>query len=202
MISPRDDMVHLKRMPPGHHAHLQPRAADRHAKERLWAGDLFAGILLTIILATFGARYYWDGQCLGPRHDGPGRDPGVPLDRGPHAIVIFGVYSARAAPSIAGEKDRRTLDFLLATRLSNAEIVLGKLAACMRLPRARFAVGLADHAALESAGGHRSPADLLAYAGLMHHGVFHDRAGHLGLDRRAQRPRSPPASRSSGRSPG
>ena len=34
---------------------------------------------------------------------------------------------SRAALSIALEKDRRTLDFLLATRLSNAEIVLGKL---------------------------------------------------------------------------
>ena len=80
------------------------------------------------------------------------------------------------------EKDRRTLDFLLATRLSNAEIVLGKLAACMTFLAAEFAVGLPIMLLLQSAGGDRSQADLAGLRRPAHHGVFHDRAGHLGLD--------------------
>ena len=107
-------------------------------KRQLWGGRVCsAGILLTIGLATFGARYYWDhGQVSG--HDMMAR---VAFQAFvwmllAHAVMVFGVFAGRAAPSIALEKDRRTLDFLLATRLSNAEIVLGKLVACITsLPR-------------------------------------------------------------------
>ena len=64
------------------------------------------------------------------------------------------------------EKDRRTLDFLLATRLSNAEIVLGKLAACMTFLVAGFAVGLPIMLLLHPLGAIDLRLILLAYAGL------------------------------------
>lgn len=47
-----------------------------------------------------------------------------------------------AALAIAGERDRKTLDFLLATRLGGAEIVLGKLAALLAMQASLLAAGL------------------------------------------------------------
>ena len=70
------------------------------------------------------------------------------------------------------EKDRRTLDFLLATRLSNAEIVLGKLAACMTFLAVEFAAGLPIMLPLHPLGGIDLRLILLAYAGLMTTGFF------------------------------
>jgi hypothetical protein len=45
------------------------------------------------------------------------------------ATVFFGALAAASA--VAVEKDRRTLDLLLLTKLNNAELVLGKLAASL-----------------------------------------------------------------------
>ena len=81
--------------------------------------------------------------------------------------MIFDVVSTRAAPSIAGEKDRGTLDFLLATRLGNAEIVLGKLASCMAVLAADLAAGLPVMLLLHLLGGVDLRLILLAYAGLI-----------------------------------
>ncbi len=138
-------------------------------KTSLWGTrGHFAGLLLTIILATFGARYYWDqGQVSD--HDMMAR---VAFQAFAwmvfaHMAVIFGVFAARAAPSIALEKDRRTLDFLLATRLSNAEIVLGKLAACMIELVAGFAAGLPIMLLLHTLGAIDLRLIALAYAGLV-----------------------------------
>jgi len=138
-------------------------------KTSLWGNrGFFAGLLLTVILATFGARYYWDhGHNLD--HDMMAR---VAFETffwilPAHMAVIFGVFLEWAAPSIALEKDRRTLDFLLATRLSNAEIVLGKLAACMTVLVAGFAAGLPIMLLLHPLGGIDLRLILLAYAGLI-----------------------------------
>src|SRR5262245_54945829 len=108
----------------------------------LWGDRGFvAGAVLAIVLVTFAARYYWDGG-----HDAPALMTRVAFQSFLwivllHGILIMGVALAGAAPSIAGEKERRTLDFLLATRLDNAEIVLGKLAACMAVVVAHLAAG-------------------------------------------------------------
>jgi ABC-type Na+ efflux pump permease subunit len=138
-------------------------------KTSLWGNrGFFAGLLLTVILATFGARYYWDhGHNLD--HDMMAR---VAFEAFlwillAHMVVIFGVFWEWAAPSIAQEKDRRTLDFLLATRLSNAEIVLGKLAACMTVLIAGFAAGLPIMLLLHPLGGIDLRLILLAYAALI-----------------------------------
>ena len=149
-------------------------------------------MMLTIVLGTFGAWYYWD------RGSGP-----APVLMGHVArlsflwIVLVHVTSrslliaaSAAAISIAAEKDRRTLDFLLATRLGNAEIVLGKLAACLTVFVSTVAAGPAGHAAHEHAGEHRSPFDLAHLRQPRLHGVLPGVAGDLGLDqsRRTQPP--------------
>jgi hypothetical protein len=78
----------------------------------------------------------------------------------------MGIALGGAAPSIAGEKERRTLDFLLATRLDNAEIVLGKLAACMAVVVAHLAAGLPLVLLLHLLGGVDLRLIALACAGL------------------------------------
>ena len=130
-------------------------------------------MLLTIILATFGARYYWDQGTVSD-HDMMAR---VAFQAFlwmllAQVFMIFGVFAGRAALSIAEEKDRRTLDFLLATRLSNAEIVLGKLVACMTFLVAEFAVGLPIMLLLNPLGAIDLRLILLAYAGLITTGFF------------------------------
>ncbi len=62
--------------------------------------------------------------------------------------------------------DRKTLGFLLATRLSNAEIVLGKLAACVAGFVASLAAGLPVVVLLNVLGGVHPMLILLAYGGL------------------------------------
>ena len=106
--------------------------------------------------------------------------------------------SRQRAASIALEKDRRTLDFLLATRLSNAEIVLGKLAACMTFLVAGFAAGLPIMLLLHPLGGIDLRLILLAYAGLLTTAFFMIALADLGLDRRSRRPHRRRTSRSFG----
>ena len=74
--------------------------------------------------------------------------------------------------SIAEEKDRRTLDFLLSSRLTNAEIVLGKVAGCVTFLFAEFAVGLPIMLLLHPLGAIDPRLILLAYAGMTTTGLF------------------------------
>ncbi len=143
-------------------------------KASLWGNRrFFAGILLTIMLATFATRYYWDqGQASDQDMMASVALQAFGWMLVAHTVVIVGVFWARAAPSIALEKDRRTLDFLLATRLSNAEIVLGKLAACMIELVAGFAAGLPIMLLLHPLGGIDLWLIVLAYAGLISTAFF------------------------------
>ncbi len=137
-------------------------------KRRLWGSRWFlAGTMLAIVLVTFAARDYWDAG-----HVSPTMMVRVAIQAFlwivlAHAALILDVVSTRAGPSIAGEKDRRTLDFLLATRLGNAEIVLGKLATCMIVFVADVAAGLPVVLLLHLLGGVDLRLILLAYAGLI-----------------------------------
>ena len=155
-------------------------------KAQLQSGrSFFAGMLLAIVLGTFGAWYYWDQGSVSPQLMGTRREAVVPVDRvALHAISIFGVATA-AALSIAGEKDRRTLDFLLATRLSNAEIVLGKLDVFPDLFLSTVVAGLPVMLLLNTLGSIDLGLILLTYAVLRLHGVFPGVALDLGFDRRS-----------------
>jgi ABC-type Na+ efflux pump permease subunit len=136
-------------------------------KSRLWGNrSFFAAVLLTAVLATFGARYYWDSQD--PSHHLMAR-----VARQvflwflvAHACAIFGVFSAKAVTSIAEEKDRRTLEFLLSSRLTSAEIVLGKLVSCLTFLFAELAVGLPIMLLLYPLGAIDPRLILLGYAGM------------------------------------
>ncbi len=125
----------------------------------------FAGLLLTIILGTFGAWYYQEGGHVS--HQVLARIAwqsflGIVAI---HAMVILGSAGAGAL-SIAREKDRRTLDFVLATRLGNAEIVLGKLAACVGAVLTTLAAGLPVVLLLNLLGDIDLRLILLAYGGI------------------------------------
>ena len=137
-------------------------------KVRLWGSRwFFAGMMLAIVLVTFAARYHWDAGDASPALMARVAIQAFLWILLAHAVLIFDVVSTRAAPSIAGEKDRGTLDFLLATRLSNAEIVLGKLASCMAVLVADVAAGLPVMLLLHLLGGVDLRLILLAYAGLI-----------------------------------
>jgi hypothetical protein len=101
----------------------------------------FAGTLLAIVLGTFGAWYYASDGYVTHRT----------MTRGVHQaagwcglvhFAIFGSILVRGAWSIAKERERRTLEFLLATPMTNAQIVLRKLASCLVLVCATMAAGL------------------------------------------------------------
>jgi ABC-type transport system involved in multi-copper enzyme maturation permease subunit len=132
-----------------------------------WSRASFAGILFFCVLVTFAVRYYRDHGRVSDREmiaNGAAQALfGILLL---HGAMIFGVFASVAAPSIAIEHERRTLDFLLSTRLSNAEIVLGKLAHSLVELAGGFAVGLPFVLLAHSLGGIDPWVILLAYAGL------------------------------------
>ena len=140
-------------------------------KKSPWGNRVFSsGLLLTIILATFGARYYWDQGNVSD-HDMMAK---VTFQAFlwmllAQVVMIFGVGAGRAALTIAEEeRPGASLDFLLATAsLEQAEIVLGKLAACMAFLVAEFAVGLPIMLLLNPLGAIDLRLILLTYAGLL-----------------------------------
>jgi ABC-type Na+ efflux pump permease subunit len=142
-------------------------------KKGLWGARwFFAGLLLAIVLGDFAAWYYWEnGHITNDVMARVARQAFLWM-LAAHWSVIFGVFAVRAARSLADEKDRRTLDFLLATRLGNAEIVLGKLAACMTFLLLHLAAGLPVMLLLYPLGGIDLRLILLAYAGLITTGFF------------------------------
>lgn len=139
-------------------------AAARRAKVQT-GRSFFVGMLLTIVLATFGARYYWEDGSVSPQAMGTAARQSFVWIVLLHGISVFGVASA-AALSIAGEKDRRTLDFLLATRLGNAEIVLAKLVSSLTVYFSTLAAGLPVMLLLNTLGSIDLRLILLTYASL------------------------------------
>ena len=85
---------------------------------------------------------------------------------GLHAAMMMGPVLVRATLAIAGEKDRRTLEFVLITRLTSPEIILEKLAARLVLFVTTIGAGLPVMLLLHILGGIDVRVILLAYAGL------------------------------------
>ena len=108
------------------------RELTAHARSRRWAWGraIFAAAPLVIVVAA--AATAWDGPGTRLSGEQIGHAMRLAFRRivGLHMIAAL-IVPRYAALAIAGEKDRRTLDFLLATRLGNAEIVLSKLAASL-----------------------------------------------------------------------
>ncbi len=122
------------------HRDLIAAARERDGRRLHAERSSFAGMLLAVVLATFGTAYYWSGGYVTNRtmaqvaHDAAGWC----------ALFHFGIFGSilvRGAWSIAKERDRSTLEFLLATPMTNTEIVLGKLASCLVMTFATLAAG-------------------------------------------------------------
>ena len=138
-------------------------------KRSLWGARAFlATLLLSILLGAVAKQYFRDRR--------PDFEPSVLTQVGrqafawmllAHACSLFGVVMGRAVPSIAAENERRTLDFLLATSLGNAEIVLGKLATCAAFLLSELAVGFPVLVFLHQLGGVDIGLIAVAYAGLL-----------------------------------
>ena len=160
--------------------------------DRAW----FAGIVLVIVLGTFISWYYalkgaWSADMMSAVATQSFLFVVIA-----HAMSIF-MLSTIGALSIAGEVDRKTLGFLLATRLGNAEIVLGKLAACMIGFLSSLAAGLPVMILLNVLGGVHPPVDLARLCRNPLDRVLHPLVGALGLERRPGWPPRDTASRCS-----
>jgi ABC-type transport system involved in multi-copper enzyme maturation permease subunit len=124
-----------------------------------------AGTLLAVVAGTFGVWWYWSsGDVTGGVMRLAARRSFLPA-LGFHAMLAMAV-TVPSALSIAGEKDRRTLDFLLATPLGNAEIVLGKLTANLLVLLTAVASGLPVMILLAALGGIDPQLVWLMYAGM------------------------------------
>ena len=116
-----------------------------------------AGDVRILVLLGRGAR-------LAPR-DGPDRAPVVSVYHR-RACRHFDHRHQRWRARDRRGKDRRTLDFLLLTRLANAEIVLAKFAARFALLLAIFAAGVPVMLLLDLLGGIDLRVILLAYGAI------------------------------------
>jgi ABC-2 family transporter len=126
----------------------------------------FAGLLLAIVLGTFAAWYYWESGHVSNLVMAEVAQRAFILMVGLHAATMMGPVMVIARLAIAGEKDRRTLEFVLITRLTSAEIILEKLAARLVMFVTTIAAGLPVMLLLHLLGGIDVRVILLAYAGL------------------------------------
>jgi ABC-type Na+ efflux pump permease subunit len=124
---------------------------------------IYVGLFLLIIVATFAIGY-----LLGGSRVSRWMLSGVAWQSFWWIVAFHAalVPIAVAGQSIAGEKERRTLDFLLGTPLSSAEIILGKLLACLFQFGMYVAAGVPVMLVLHVLGGVDVGLILLAYAAL------------------------------------
>ena len=124
-------------------------------------------ILLLVILAIINAAAYFRGQTWLTI-----QELATVVQFGSLALVFYyynialSLVPVYVAGSIAAERDKRTLGDLLLTRLSSAEIVLGKLAAGLIQFATTLAIGLPIMALLPFLSGVDAGLIWLAYAGI------------------------------------
>ena len=133
--------------------------------------SFFAAALLMGVLGTFTAWYYWEAEQVTNRLMALIAERSFFLALALHGLVLITVLG-QTAKCVAFEKDRRTLDFLLATRLSSAEIIVGKLAAHVLVFLVTLAAGLPIMLLLNQLGGVDGWLILTAYAGIISTGFF------------------------------
>jgi ABC-type transport system involved in multi-copper enzyme maturation permease subunit len=133
--------------------------------------SFFAATLLMSVLGTFTAWYYWGAEQVTKRLMALVAERSFFIALALHGLVLMTVMG-QTARCIAFEKDRRTLDFLLATRLSSAEIILGKLAAHLLVFLVTLAAGLPIMLLLNRLGDVDGWLIVTAYAGIISTGLF------------------------------
>jgi ABC-type transport system involved in multi-copper enzyme maturation permease subunit len=94
----------------------------------VWARGLYAGLLLFLLFVSFlGSRRYT--EMSDARRAARVAEDYFELFMAVQLAAVLVLTPAYVAGSVAEEKDRRTLEFLLATDLRNREIILSKLGA-------------------------------------------------------------------------
>ena len=125
----------------------------------------FAGILLVIVLGTFAAWYFAADGRMSREMMSQVAERSYLFVGMAYATLLLGLATV-AAVSIAGEMDRKTLGFVLTTRLRSAEIVMGKLAAILAGFAMDLGIGLPIMILLSVLGGVPPQLVLIAYAGI------------------------------------
>src|SRR5262249_36459374 len=90
--------------------------AARHSKLQSERAS-FAGQLLIVIAGSFGAWFYWAGSVLDSQTMARVATESLRWALLLH-FAIFSTIAIRGARAIAQERDRRTMDFLLVTRMT------------------------------------------------------------------------------------
>src|SRR4051812_46634516 len=127
-------------------------AVARRGREP-WNRATFVLFMLAIVLGTFTAWYLSGGQQATNHMMTLVAAWSFFFIFTLHSTVILDAGLGQSARCIAEEKERRTLDFLLTTRLGNAEIIPGKLAARMVVFATAAAAGLPVVLLLNRLGG-------------------------------------------------
>ena len=131
----------------------------------------FSGQLLLMVAGSFAAWYFWSDGELTSSTMARIANEALRWSIAFHAGLI-GMVAIRGARTIAKERDRRTLDFLLVTRLNSAEIVLGKLAASVLIASGTMLAGFPVMLLLHVLAGVELPLILIIYAGMASTIVF------------------------------
>ena len=142
------------------------RSGGEHASR-----SFFAVVMLGSMLGTFTVWYHWAAEQATNDFMALFAERAFLITIVLHGIVLITIMG-QTATCIAVEKDRRTLDFLLATRLSSTEIVVGKLAAYMLVFLVTLAAGLPIMLLLNQLGGVDGRLILTAYAGIVSTGFL------------------------------
>jgi ABC-type transport system involved in multi-copper enzyme maturation permease subunit len=151
---------------------LRSELASTSRRSGLQSGRAtFAFLMMAIVVGTFGAWYYWESGVVSHQLMARVAAQSFYWVMMVHSTIIL-ASATSGALSIAGEKDRQTLGFLLATRLSNAEIILGKLTVRMATVLSTIAAGLPVVLLLDTLGGVDLRLILLAYGGTLSTSFF------------------------------
>ena len=99
---------------------LVAAAREREGRSLHWERSSFAGMLAAIVLGTFGAWFYWSDGYVTHRT----MTRAVNVAAGSCLLFHFGIFGStlivRGTWPIATERERRTLEFLLATPMTSA----------------------------------------------------------------------------------
>lgn len=145
------------------------RTTSRHL--RLYAGRSACGALLLLIIGL-GYRALPQAEVVSaPMATGFARSMFIRLTVA-QGVAVLAITPAIVATTIAGERSRRTLDDLLASDLTSAEIVLGKLGARLVLVLALLAAGLPILSLQTLMGGIAPSEVVIAFAAVTSIAVF------------------------------
>jgi ABC-type transport system involved in multi-copper enzyme maturation permease subunit len=145
------------------------RAARRRRSFALRFG--FGLVVLAIVAANYLGQFGWDRSWHNPGEVALGElarfgEVLFASVMAAQGALVLGLTPALVADAIAAERQQKTLGYLLASRLTSLEIVLGKLAARLMSVAVYPALALPIVSLLTLVGGVSPPVLVLVYAAL------------------------------------